>query len=81
MHEASVLILLVMYYMATHTQTHSKTRLYINSHGPLPPPALLCQGKAKHGRCPTTPEGEETGGAGPEERQIKGKINVLGVCE
>ena len=47
---------------------------------PLPPPALLCQGKATHGRSPTSPEGEGTGGAGPEEEgQIKGDINVLGV--
>ena len=62
-------------YMATHTDT----RLYINS--PVHPPALLCQGKATHGRSPTSPKGEGTGGAGPEEEgQIKGDINVLGVC-
>ena len=35
-----------------------------------------------HDRSPTSPEGEGNWeGAGPEERQIKGKINVLGVCE
>ena len=31
MHEASVLILLVMYYMATHTQIHSKTHIIIHT--------------------------------------------------
>ena len=38
MHEASVLILLVVYYMAIHTDTLKDTRLciYVNSHGPLP---------------------------------------------
>ena len=54
----------------------------INSPGPLPPPALLYQGKATHGRSLTSPEGEGNWeGAGPEEEgQIKQVITYL-VCE
>ena len=60
-----------------------KTHIYTLTHmDHSPPPALLCQGKATHGRSPTSPEGKGNWeGVGPEERQIKGKINVLGVCE
>ena len=59
-----------------------KTHLYTLTHLDHSPPALLCQGKTTHGRSRTSPEGEGTGGAGPEEEgQIKGDINVLGVCE
>ena len=58
-----------------------KTHLYTLTHLDHSPPALLCQGKTTHGRSPTSPEGEGTGGAGPEEEgQTKGAL-VLGVCE
>ena len=70
------------YYVATCIRILKDTRLYINSPEALPPPALLCQGKATHRRSRTSPEGEGTGGAGPEEEgQIKRDLNVLGVCE
>ena len=74
------LILLVVYCTCLHTQTHVYTLIRQSTHAPAL--VLLCQGKATHGRSPTSPEGEGTGGAGPEEEgQIKGDINVLGVCE
>ena len=60
---------------------HSEdTRLYINSHGRLP----HCCAKVRPHMLDLPPHQRErgTGGAGPEEEgQIKGDINVLGVCE
>ena len=79
----SVLILLVMCYMATHRERHSETHVYTLTHLDHSPHQHCCaRGRPHTVEIPHHQRGRETGGGGPEEEgQIKGDVNVLGVCE
>ena len=57
------------------------TRLYINSPGPLPHQECCARGRPHTVDLAPHQRGRELEGGPEEEGQIKGDINVLGVCE
>ena len=68
MHEASVLILLVVYYMATPTDTLKDTRLCINTPGPLPHQHCCARGRPHTVDLPPHQRGREQEGRDQRRR-------------